>query len=416
MIFAFTVSFLSFAHINLMGEFYISELMLLFYLVLSAGKLRLLFAPFPRSILILGGLWLLSQILTDLYRGSLSENYLRGWAAIIFFLVDFCAVYIMTQQKKGLIRVLILGSALGTILSVFALPTDFAEVEPWKFGYGPPVTMLVLLYLSAGERYKLKSSLVLLVGLGVLDVVLNARSMGGITILTAAILYFVQANSGNRIVRPNPIMLIGMIGTLVISLFGIMTVYQWAAESGYLPADVTEKYHMGKTKDAGIIGMIAGGRPEILISSRAVADSPLIGHGSWAEDAKYSNMRYEAIATLGLDLDDAYVEYMVESSDLIPVHSVIMQGWVWAGLLGAVFWLFILGLILRVTFASCFISYALQPLIIFSGISSMWNVLFSPFGANQRITWAIVIMLLFVGRVTIELERARSSAVESDIR
>lgn len=407
MIFAFIVSFFSFAHIYLIGELYISELMLLFYVVLSAGKLRLLFAPFPRRILVLGGLWLLSQMLTDWYRGSPPENYLRGWAAIVFFLIDFCALYIMTQQKKGLIRVLMLGSALGTIFSVFTLPTDFSEGEPWKFGYGPPLTMLVLLYLSIGERYKLKSSLVLLVGLGMLDVVLNARSLGGITILTAAILYFVQANSGNRIARPNPIMLMGMIGTLVVSLFGIMTVYQWAAESGYLPADVTEKYYMGKTKDAGIIGMIVGGRPEILVSSRAVADSPLVGHGSWAEDAKYSNMQYEAIAMLGLDLDDTYVENLVESSNLIPSHSVIMQAWVWAGLLGAVFWLFILGLILRVTFASCFISYALQPLVIFSGISSMWNVLFSPFGSNQRFIWATVIVLLFVGREIIELERAQ---------
>jgi len=114
MIFAFLVSFLSFAHVNMIGELYLSELLFAVYLVFSANKLVFLSEPFPKKILLLGFLWLLSQIVTDLYRDSSLENYLRGWFAIIVFLVDFCAVYIMVRQKPSLLRIIILGNALGT--------------------------------------------------------------------------------------------------------------------------------------------------------------------------------------------------------------------------------------------------------------------------------------------------------------
>lgn len=407
MIFAFLVSFFSFAHIKMDGmggELYISELLFAAYLFCSINKFRLLSEPLPHKILLLGGLWLLSQIATDLIRDTPPENYLRGWAAIIFFLVDFCAVYIMARKKPDVVRVLVLGGALGAMLALLALPTNYSEAEPWKFGYGPPVTMLALLYLSTGNRYKAKYGLVLLAMLGVLGVYLNARSLGGMTMLTAAILYLGQKpgfiNYENQ--RRNPLKLVGIAAGVLISIFGILFVYQWTAESGYLPENVTEKYFMGKTKNAGLLGLLVGGRPEILISSQAVIDSPIIGHGSWAEDAKYAYMRYAVADKLGLNINEAYLKYSVESSNLIPTHSVLMQAWVWAGLLGAVFWLFVLRFITRKTFASFTISHALQPLVLFSGISGIWNLLFSPFGGGERISWAIVLVLIFIGSMMLE--------------
>ncbi|WP_047549763.1 hypothetical protein [Methylotenera sp. G11] len=404
MIFAFFASFLSFAHISVGGELYITELLFAAYLFISINRYRLLSEPLPRNILLLGGLWLLSQIATDMIRDTPSENYLRGWAAIIFFLIDFCAVYIMVRRKPGVLRVLILGSSLGAIFAVLALPTDYSEIEPWKFGYGFPVTMLVLLYLSTGNKFKSTAGLLILVMLGMLSVYLNARSLGGMTILTAAILYLGKQPGFRSYAtqRSNPAKLAGMAAAVLMAVFCILYIYQWVAESGYLPEKVAEKYQMGKTKDAGLLGLIAGGRPEILISSQAVIDSPIIGHGSWAEDSKYTYMRYDAVAKLGLDVDEAYMKYSVESSDLIPTHSAIMQAWVWAGLLGAVFWLFILRFIMRITFASFTSSYALQPLVIFSGISAIWNLLFSPFGANARISWAIVLVVIFIGSTVLK--------------
>lgn len=398
MIFSFLVSFFSFAHFRLGGEIYISELIFTLYLFLCNNKVRLLSEPLPRKILLFGGLWLISQIVTDLIRGTSTENILRGWASIIFFLLDFCAIYIIARRKPGSLRILVLGSALGVIFSVLLYPSDYSQVEPWKFGYGPPLTMLALLYLSTGNRYRAKYGQMLLVLLGVSSIYLNARSLGGLTILTAALLYLGQQFGYGRFAgqHSQPGRLFGLAAGAMLAVLCTLLAYQWFADSGYLPEKGAEKFQTYKSKDAGLPGLIFGSRPEIFISSQAVLDSPIIGHGSWAEDARYGNMYYAVIAALGWDVDEATLKDSVESSELIPTHSVLMQAWVWAGLLGAVFWIFILRIITHSAFFSFTEPHALQPLAIFSYVSAIWNLLFSPFGANQRFYWALAIVIIFI--------------------
>lgn len=399
MFFAFLVSFLSFAYVNVGASLYISELLFAAYLFCSINKFRYLTESFPRKIIFLGSLWLFSQIVTDLIRDTSSEDFLRGWAAIVFFLIDFCALYVMVRKRPDVIRILILGSALGTFFSIIVLPTDFSEVEPWKFGYGYPVTMLVLLYLSNGNRFKSKSGLLLLVLLGMFSVYSNARSLGGMTVLTAVLLYLskqpsLRSYATQRITR---FKLIGIIGIALLSVIFIASVYQWSAESGYLPEKVTEKYQQGKNKVGGVLGIIVGGRGDILVASQAVIDSPIIGHGSWAKNPKYKYLLYEAIVNLGVVVDLARIKKNLESNDLIPAHSVILQAWIWAGLLGAVFWLYVLKFILCNMIVAIFSYNPLKPLILFIAIASIWNLLFSPFGANVRMFWGIYLMLFIVG-------------------
>ena len=414
MIFAFLISFLSFFKINLVGELYVTEIILLSYLLFSSRKSDFLSEPIPKKIIQLGVLWLLSQIVTDLIRGTPSANYLRGWAAIVFFLADFCALYITVRLKPEVLKVLIAGSALGAIFSVIVLPTEYSEVEPWKFGYGIPVTTLVFLYLSAESRFNKKSSYLLLVALGVLSIYLNSRSLGGMTILVATVLYFSQTHyfknyalSNNKINYPI------VLTVIFVPICIILSTYQLAAESGLLPEKVYEKYQTSKSSKFGLPGLIVGGRVEILISSQAVMDSPIIGHGSWAENRKYADMLYFVSDQLGLEVNEAAIEYGAELSDLIPTHSVIMQAWVWAGVLGAVFWLYILKFIAKNTLITIISTVPLKPIIVFIGISSVWNLLFSPFGATARFSWAIGLVLLSIGNLV--SDNTRDQVANDDI-
>lgn len=419
MIFAFLVSFFSFANINVGSQLYITELLLAVYLLFSIKKFRLLSEPLPRKILLLGFLWLISQVVTDLIRDTPSENYLRGWAAIIFFLIDFCAVYIMVRRKPFLLRALLLGSILGAIVSFLVWPTEFSITEPWKFGYGLPITMLLLLYLSTGNKYKAKWAPMLLFFLGTLSIYLNARSLGGITILTAAILYLSKKPTFISYVkqRRNPLKLVGLAVTLFLIIIGISSLYQFAAESGYLPENVTAKYQSGKTKNDDLIGKLLGGRYEILISSKAVIDSPIIGHGSWAEDSKYTYMLYDVFDKLEMDVSEYGTDYSIRNSNLIPTHSVIMQAWVWAGFMGAFFWFFVLKYIVRNTLTSLTTSHSLQPIIIFTSILAIWNLLFSPFGAGERFYWTLVLVIIFIASTkissikTMDVRKSRIDAI-----
>jgi len=86
----------------------------------------------------------------------------------------------------------------------------------------------------------------------------------------------------------------------------------------------------------GEYGLIVGGRSEILVSAQAIMDSPILGHGSWAKNEEYAAMLNYLRESMG------YVAQGKHESGLIPTHSHIFGAWVEAGILGAVFWLWIL--------------------------------------------------------------------------
>lgn len=403
MIFAFFVSFFSFAHISMGGELYFSELILAAYLFFSIKKLRLLAEPLPHKILLFGGFWLLSQIATDVIRNSPAENYLRGWAAIIFFLIDFAAVYLIIRKNITRARMIVLGFALGGLFQYIVAPTEYGAYEPWKWALAMPVTLLLLLYLDV-KKARAGLMLLTLIALGLIDVYLNARSMGGMTIVAGLIIYLsrqtrFRAMFMRRLNRGKIILLVA-VGIGAVGL--LLATYQWAAESGYLPEDVTQKYEMTKSSSLGILGLVLGGRIEFVASTQAVMDSPIIGHGSWAEDRKYALLLLEVNKILGTDRDMAQLEAGVNQSDLIPAHSHILQAWVWAGLLGAIFWFAVLNFIFKALLAVMRYPNVLQPITVFFCVSAIWDIFFSPFGSIMRLIWAIKLVVIWVAKEAAE--------------
>lgn len=399
MVLAFLVSFFSFVHISVIGDLYISELVLGVSLIFLASKRGKLFEPIPKLILILGFLWLCSQIFTDLVRASPVLSLMKGWAAIIFFLVDFAALYLIVGKSVKRAKMSVLGFALGGIFQFFVAPTEFGLFAPWKWALAGPVTLLVLLYLDAKNK---SAGLVLLtlVILGMIDMFLNARSMGGMTILSGLIVYLsrhprLNAIFKGRVGLGKKLFLTGISFALIsLLMFG----YQSIMEAGLLPENVTKKYEQTRSSSLGILGLILGGRIEIVASAQAVLDSPIIGHGSWAEDRKYSLFLLQVNDVLGTEREMAELEYGADQSDLIPAHSHLMQAWVWAGILGALFWFFILKFIIGSLFHAIRCPSGLQTVVVFFCISAIWDVLFSPFGATMRLIWAIKLVLIWVAK------------------
>ncbi|CAN0598211.1 unnamed protein product, partial [Laminaria digitata] len=123
-------------------------------------------------------------------------------------------------------------------------------------------------------------------------------------------------------------------------------------------------------------------------SSQAVADSPFIGHGSWAKNPKYAQRILE-LEKFGYE-----VNYIAAENQLIPTHSHIMGAWVEAGFLGMVFWFWVLMLVFRVLSNLYMVREPLAPMITFVGFLMLWDILFSPFGAARRVTVPFNIVLM----------------------
>ena len=179
---------------------------------------------------------------------------------------------------------------------------------------------------------------------------------------------------------------------VLVVLVGVGTTqtYSYLAKRGALGDMAQEKY---REQSRGKFGLLIGGRPETLVSGRAVLDSPLLGHGSWAEDHKYSEMLADIEEEAGY-VDEENRGAVTGDNYLIPIHSFLMQAWVWAGLLGAVFWFYILYLNGKATLQLATEHPPLSPYLAYVFVLEFWNVPFSPFGSTERMDQAILLVII----------------------
>ncbi len=95
-------------------------------------------------------------------------------------------------------------------------------------------------------------------------------------------------------------------------------------------------------------------------------------------------------------------------SGLIPSHSFIFGAWVEAGILGAVFWAYVLWLTGRNLVYLSQMQEVLTPLIAYLSFIMLWDVVFSPFGFSQRLHVPFyIIVVMFCWDVVLAQRRSR---------
>jgi|GEM_PF-421663 len=366
-----------------LGTIYLAELCLIGLLpVLLVMRGRMLQFKALVFILTLGLFYLGAQVITDIIRETPFSDYARGWSRILFLLFSFVSTYLLIGNDRARLLCYAGGLVVGASLNVII--NNPLSVIGWKFGFAGPTTTLILIGFSLVPLLRSPSSLAgptLLVALGVFSAFMNYRSWGGVLMVTAA---FLSIPAILRLfgLRPKPLsygrmMVMGAV--LLATGFGAIKLYGAAAESGMLGEKSRDKY---ETQSAiGDLGILLGGRSESLVTVQAIKDSPLIGHGSWAKDRYYAELRQLMLYRLG------FVNRFIEpENDLIPTHSHLLGSWVEAGVGGAVFWVGILALIiaaLRRLYAS---DDPLRCYLVFLMFLFIWDILFSPFGAQRRLT------------------------------
>ncbi len=399
----FVIPCLLFLEVTVVGRLFASEIMLLAllpFVLIARG--RVLWAPLPRTILVLGMAWLLNQVVTDIIRDTPFHDYARGWAKIGFTLVNFAVLYMLLHDSARRLVIFAVGLAVGGILDYYISPETLAVSDPWKFALGGSFTLLLI--VGAQRLFERGMRLVVPAvpaAAAALNLVMGYRSLAGICFLVAVYLFLQWRGPKLRFrITPARLAMLGVLG--FIATIAFIEAYGYAASTGVLGGEAQRKYERQASSQ---YGLLLGGRMEILVSSRAIMDSPIIGHGSWAKDAEYARLLLEIkgygpwVAASGLQ------------SKLIPTHSYLFGAWVEAGILGAVFWIYILWRVVLVLAGQHQARGSLMPLVTFCCLTLLWNVLFSPFGATTRIFAPYyVVVVLFAWELMQTLRRTAHPA------
>ena len=375
---------------EVVGQLYLTDLLGLLLLGFMAkspdfierlSQLKLLFA--------LMGLWLASLIVTDLIRQTPPEDFLRGWAKIMFFGIQIAALWLFLPRRRAYLVAFAFGAAIAW---GFGIPERFAGYE-WKFGYdrAAAFSLIGVICLLTPRFPVMRTISPVLLGILAFAVMFqNARS-SFITILLAAgvcgaVIAIERWPALQRSIRAPFFALLLIMGAVGAGL--ISAGYGSLAGSGALGEEAKYKYDI---QTAGNVPLLLGGRSESLISARAISDSPVIGHGSWAKDRRYVELYRSLRLRLGMPVHDNYFF----TRELIPTHSYILGAWVEAGVIGAIFWLYVLCLPAVAVYRLLRRRERMLPLVAYLAMGLMWAVPFSPFGSTERFIVAFQLVALF---------------------
>jgi len=383
----FILATLWFLEVQVVGRLFVIELLFLLItlsVVLSKTRRQKL-PPFIKQVVILAAFWLIAQIATDVYRGTPFEDYARGWAKIFFFTSNIVAICSLTRMRERRILVFIAGYAIGELLGLIWFPNVFYEGGRWwKFGFAFPVTTLMIL-ASLKLRSKLISVLLLIV-LSAWNLLLDFRSMAGFCVGAAILTTYAGVTrtpgaiaSGYRYHGTIFLKRLGWAVAAIVLIIAFVRLYQ-SAETIELGAMVGEGSRYGVERNP------LYGRIDFFAGIQAAMDSPIIGHGSWAKDIEYAILAQAMAINVGKTTGPVV-------DDLIPTHSYVVGAWVEAGIVGAIFWLFILFHGIKALRRAMEAIPQLIPIISFLLISFVWAILFSPFGHSGRIIAAFNIVL-----------------------
>ena len=339
---------------------------------------------------ILVGGWFLGTLIADAYNGSPPENRMKGTARVIFFTLDFIALAILLNKRTN--RLLIFAASIITVMIGGSWQFRQNFMVQWKFGVSEGlaiIAMFVSSYYFAKRRYSV--CLLISVVMAALNLVYGFRSQLAILFVAAVLILPLfgqtQIRRGGSQGVQDAIKIFVLLILAGGALYAANATIQYAARNGFFDESTQAKF---ETQAQGDYGVLVGGRPETLVAIQAIRDSPIIGHGSFPFGPKYLQMeadiQYEHGYSDSDTPDDVYFQ-------VIPTHSHLTLGWVESGILGGIFWIYVLVLTLRAVFNLSARRPAFAPLYAYLLVSFLWDILYSPFGSINRM-WAAFYILL----------------------
>jgi hypothetical protein len=380
--------------VNIVGALPVSELFILPVLPV------LLLARGPRAFnrrylffYLLTGAWLLGTLVADTYNEIGVFNRSKGLARVVFFIIDFIALAIFIDNKTR--RLVIFAVGVAAVLTIGSLQYRPDLNVEWKFGMGQGFAIVALIISS---RYYVKGRywvcLSISLGLAGLSLIFGFRSQLAVLFISAVLILPLSKQAWDRRNGGSPgdqsvpriLIALALAGT---AAYAANSLIHYAARSGFFDESTQAKF---ETQAAGDYGVLFGGRPETLVAIRAILDSPIIGHGSFAYGEKYVELKQDIMYQHGYtDSDDPEVfDYPT-----IPTHSHLTLAWVEGGILGGVCWIYILILTIRAVFRLSALRPPLAPLYCYLLVSFGWDILYSPFGSVNRMLGAFYILLSY---------------------
>jgi hypothetical protein len=173
----------------------------------------------------------------------------------------------------------------------------------------------------------------------------------------------------------------------IMGVFCLHSLYHASAINGWLGEEALKKYEAQSKGEKSIAKLLLGGRMDSFCGLIACIDKPIVGFGPWAMDEngyeaefllKYGT--YEDVETFKRNEEWKMARGGV--AGLIPCHAYITEFWLWYGIFGLLFWLYVVFVLIRYLKHDCWVVPQWFMWIAASVPGYFWGIFFSPW-ANR---------------------------------
>jgi len=371
---------LMFVKIRTIGILYLPELLSLLLFLLFLPKIITLFSNQLKTFVILILLYLFAQIFSDIYRGTAPADFIRGWSNIIFFLIHTSTLFFLLNNNKNNFFIFGLGYVLGIILSTYFSPNIYVQGGSfWKFGYGIPITFLIALMTTRQQFQNEFIKIFIFLGLAILNFYFGFRSLAGVCLFICLFMTIINFSFIRKFIdneQPIQFKVISSVFLFLILSYLVNSIYSYLAVNEYLGLEEMKRYE----SQVGALGILVGGRQEILTSVYAIFNSPFIGYGSWA----ISPFSESLLSGLLLDFGYYDAQAFTYFDERMPTHSHFFGAWVSAGILGIFIWIWFLYIIIKAIIISSTTKDNWNGFFYFICVLMIWKIFFSTFSGEAR--------------------------------
>lgn len=326
-------------------------------------------------VAVLSGLWLTGLAALD---HSVSNTQTFRNTAILLAAITGIGVVLWARTVLPSSRV-VTWLGVGTIIGIQPENEMFAS-NPWKFGIGVAVTVLLLALAQRTGRRGVE--LVAVLALAAVNAVSDARSAFGMLALAGLLVAWQMLPRARNAVGSGARVLVALVViAAVVYSFG-----QALILDGALGEEAAERTRQ-QVDTSG--SALVGGRPELGATLALMPHRPLgFGAGGLADGADIQVAK-AGMASIGYDPDNGYVDnYMFGGQ--IEVHSVFGDLWARYGPIGLLFGAVAIVMALR-GLTSRLATRTASALLIYVVVRAMWDFGFSPLSTS------VPILILAVG-------------------
>jgi O-antigen ligase len=298
------------------------------------------------------------------------------------------AILINNETRKFIVFAL---SIVAVMLSI-AWHFQGETLTAFKFGGSSTMIIISLLassYFYAKRRYRICIGISL--ALAALNLGFAFRSQVAIVLVSSVLTLPIFVGRGGRrdSSSKNVLRVVALLVFAGGSAYLANEVVKYAAIKGFFDESTQDKFTQ---QSSGKLGVLFGGRPETLVAIQAIRDNPIIGHGSFAADVHYLELKQQLQYEYGYSDSDIPEELEYPA---IPTHSHLTMAWVESGILGGLLWIYTLVLVIRAIFRLALTRPNLAPLYSYLLVNFVWDILYSPFGSVNRMWGAYLVLLSY---------------------